>query len=97
MILRADLPRGIQIAQAVHAAGESAPGVLPAGTFAVVLSVEGERELVHLADRLRLAGVDFVSIFEPDPPYDNALMAIGVRPGRKETLRRHLSSLPLLR
>jgi hypothetical protein len=91
------LPRGVQAAQIAHAAGESAPGNLPAGTYAVVLAVEGERALVQAADRLRLAGVAFVSIFEPDAPYNGALMALGLVPGRKEGIRKHVSSLPLLR
>lgn len=43
------------------------------------------------------AGIPFVPIFEPDAPWDGALMAIGVCPGRKEALRRHLSRLPLLK
>lgn len=81
----------------MHAAGESAPGWLPSGTYAVVLAVPTERAIVQLADRLRLAGVPFVSIFEPDAPFDGALMALGLAPGRKEVLRRHLSSIPLLR
>lgn len=36
-------------------------------------------------------------IEETDRPYEGALMAIGVVPGRKEVLRKHLSSVPLLR
>jgi hypothetical protein len=95
--VRADLPRGIQAAQIAHAAGESSPGALPAGTYAVVLTTKGERELVQLADDLRRAGAAFTAIFEPDAPYDGALMAIGLVPGRKEALRRHVARLPLLR
>lgn len=97
MIVRDDLPRGAQSAQLVHAAGESSPGNLSAGTYAIVLSVENERALVHLADRLRVAGVKFVSVFEPDPPYLGAMMAIGLVPARKEVVGKHLSQLRLLR
>jgi hypothetical protein len=97
VILRADLPRGIQAAQAIHAAGESSPGNLQPGTFAVALTCPSERALVHVADDLRRAGVRFVAIFEPDPPYDGALMALGLAPARKGVLRRHLSKLPLLK
>lgn len=95
--MRADLPRGIQAAQIVHAAGESSPGNLSPGTYAVVLAVANERLLVQAADVLRRKGIDFVMVFEPDPPYEGAPMAIGVRPGRKEALRRHLSAFPLLK
>lgn len=95
--MRRDLPPGVQAAQICHAAGESSPGNLPPGTYAVVLTAPNERALVQLADRLRLAGVRFASIFEPDAPHDGALMALGLVPARKEVVRRHVSSLPLLR
>ncbi len=88
---------GVAAAQLVHAAGESSPGLLPPGTFAVVLSVAGERELVMLADRLRAGGVGFTAVFESDPPHSNQLMAIGVRPGRRSKLRKFFSSVPLYR
>lgn len=81
----------------VHAAGESSPGNLQPGTFAVALTMPGERELVQLADTLRRAGVAFTAIFEPDAPHNGALMALGLAPRRKGELRRHLSALPLLR
>jgi hypothetical protein len=87
----------MQAAQIVHAAGESSPGDLPAGTFAVCLTVADERSLVRLADDLRRAGVQFTAIFEPDPPFHGQLMALGVAPRRKGELRRYLSTLPLLR
>jgi peptidyl-tRNA hydrolase len=97
VIVRADLPRGMQAAQLVHAAGESSPGDLAEGTHAVVLTARNEAELVELERRLDLAGVAHVAIREPDAPYNGQLMAIGCVPARKEVLRRHLSSLPLLR
>lgn len=97
MIVRADLPKGLQAAQVVHAAGESSPGNLPEGTYAVVLTVPDEAAMMAVAARLLRAKVPFTPIFEPDPPYQGALMAIGVRPARKEALKRHLSSLPLLK
>jgi hypothetical protein len=97
IVCREDLPRGIQAAMLVHAAGESSPGNLAEGTYAVVLAVRDAKALAQIADRLRVAGVDFVAVFEPDPPYDGELMALGLRPARKEHVRRHLSALPLLR
>jgi hypothetical protein len=59
--------------------------------------VPDEPALASVADRLAAAGVLFVKIIEPDAPYFGALMAIGCVPARKETLKRHLSSLPLLK
>jgi len=97
VIVRADLPRGIQAAQIVHAAGESVSGPVPEGTYAVCLACPNERALVKFADELRQKGVHFTSIFEPDAPYDGALMALGLAPRRKEELRRHVSALPLLK
>jgi hypothetical protein len=81
----------------VHAAGESSPGNLPTGTHAIVLAVPDESALKAVAARLELSQVPCKRIEEPDPPFDGALMAIGVVPGRKEDLRRYLSSLPLLK
>lgn len=60
----------------MHAAGESSPGGLPAGTFAVALTVADEHALVKLADDLRRASVAFTVIFEPDAPYAGAAMAL---------------------
>lgn len=97
VIVRRDLPCGVQAAQIVHAAGESSPGNLPSGTNAVVLAVSTEVELQEVARRLGLAGIRHACIYEPDAPYRGALMAIGCTPARKEGLRKLLSSLPLLR
>jgi hypothetical protein len=81
----------------VHAAGESSPGGLAAGTYAVVLAVPDELTLAREADRLERAGVALTRIHEPDAPYLGALMALGIAPGRKEDLRRHFACLPLLK
>lgn len=97
MIVRADLPRGLQAAQIVHAAGESSPGNLPPGTHAVVLVVPSEKELWELERRLRHGGVKFSSIIESDSPFTAQLTAIGCAPAGREVLRRFLSSLPLLK
>ena len=83
----------------VHAAGESSPGTsnLPDGTFAIVLGVPDEAALLGEEARLRAAGAALVAIREPDAPFFGALMALGLRPGRKEVLRKLVSSLPLLK
>lgn len=82
----------------MHAAGESSPGGLPDGTYAVVLMVPNEAALYALACKLERAGLGHKLVMEPDAPYNGALMAIGLLPvvDRKE-VRRWLSSLPLLR
>jgi len=97
VIVREDLPRGVQSAMLVHAAGESSPGNLKDGTYAFVLSVPNEEALMVVAAKLIRARVAFVTVFEPDAPYNGQLMALGVIPARKEDLRKHLSALPLLK
>jgi peptidyl-tRNA hydrolase len=87
----------MQAAQVVHATGESVEERHEEGTYAVVLTAPGEQELEALAKRLEAAQVPCVRVYEPDAPYHGALMALGLRPARKEALRRHVSSLPLLR
>ena len=64
--------------------------------MAVALSVGSEACLERLEQRLCLREVPHKSIREPDPPYNGALMAIGVCPGEKQVLRRHFSNLPLV-
>lgn len=81
----------------MHAAGESSPGNLPSGTFAVVLSVPNEAMLETVAARLVDADILHYEIRESDPPYTGQLMAIGLRPVPRSVGRRVLSSLPLYR
>jgi hypothetical protein len=96
-IVRADLPRGVLAAQLIHAAGESSPGGLPEGTRAVALAACGELHLASIERRLQELGIDHRAIREPDPPWDGALMAIGLTPVHdRTTLRRALRRLPLL-
>ncbi len=97
MIVRRDLPLGVMAAQIVHAAGESSPGNLASGTFAIALERPNEAALAAEADRLEQRGVQVVRINEPSPPWNGALMALGIAPGRKDALRRHLSSIPKLK
>lgn len=98
VIIRADLPLGAKIAQTIHAAGESSPGNLPSDTHAVALETPNEAVLLDLEQRLKHAGISHVAIREPDAPYNNQLMAIGIPPQvRSKTLRKHLSRYALVR
>jgi hypothetical protein len=81
----------------VHAAGESSPGNLPEGTYAVVLGARHVLDLRRIAMKLKAASIPFVEIVEPDAPYTGQLMAIGVKPCLRSIGRRVLSSLPLYR
>lgn len=97
MAVRQDLPRGIQAANLIHAAGFSSPGNLPPHTHAIALAVPDEAALWRLSDALHRAGIEHVRVIEFDEPFAGQLLAIGVAPRPKEVLRRYLSSLPLLR
>lgn len=97
VVTRSDLPLGFLAAQVAHAAGESSPGNLDPGTYAVVLDARSEQELAAVERRLQLAGIAHVAVREPDAPYLGALTAIGLVPVQdRATARRALSSLPLL-
>jgi peptidyl-tRNA hydrolase len=95
VIVRRDLPRGLLAAQIVHAAGESSPGNLDDGTFAVVLAAADEPELAAIERRLGAAGLAPRAIREPD--LGGALTALGLPPAPKSSMRRWLSSIPLYR
>lgn len=98
VVVRKDLPFGVQVAQTIHAAGESSPGNLPANTHAVALHAKDEEQLEILERALLQSGFSFVSIREPDEPYNGALMAIGLSPvTRTPALKQLLGKLPLVK
>lgn len=75
-----------------HAAGESSPGNLIKNTYAVVLAARDLKHLHVIRQHLHDCDVPHVLIEEEGEP-----MAIGVVPDSRSKLKRHLSSLPLLR
>jgi peptidyl-tRNA hydrolase len=83
-------------AQVCHAAGESSPGNLPAGTYAVVLAADKQR-LELLEHKLQLAGLPHRSIRENDPPYSGELLAIGICPALKKEVKHYVSDLALVK
>lgn len=98
MVVREDLPLGVILAQTVHAAGESSTGDIRSGTHAVVLAARNEAHLLEVAARLQCSSIAHVVIFEPDPPYCGAAMAIGLLPlWDRRGARRVLSRLPLFK
>ena len=91
VLIRRDLPAGIQLAYVVHAAGESTQNRVPTGTRAVVLSVADEGALQVYAQALERAGVEHMTIVEDGQAY-----AIGVTPAEDTaSIRRLTSALPL--
>lgn len=94
VIVRGDMPAGDQLAQAVHAAGESAAGrEVPADTHAVVLAARDEAELLAVSAGLEAAGFWHALVREPDEPYSGAATAIGIPPQERAPLRRLLRRL----
>ena len=85
----------------VHAAGHSAqlPGAASASppTTAVVLAASSPDELCAIARTLVEADVPHVLVREPDDPWRDAPMAIGVVPIARARVRRLLAHLPLVR
>ncbi len=98
VIVRSDLPHGVQVAQTIHAAGESAQGCLPEGTYAVALHVAGETELESLITKLWAAKVPYVAVKETSGEFEGQVMAVGICPSRdRDSIRKYVSSLPLVR
>ena len=80
----------------IHAAAESASGTIP-GTYAVALSAENEDALLRLEKRLTWEQIPHSAFREPDPPYNGALMAIGINPVEdRRIVRRFLKGFPLV-
>jgi hypothetical protein len=95
--VRADLPRGIQAAHLIHAAGHSSPGDLDDTTYAVALTVKDEAALRSLAVTLARSGLLHHLEIENDPPYSGQAMALGIAPMPRHLLKRFLHRLPLLK
>lgn len=95
VVVRPDLPLGVLAAQVTHAAGESSPGGLRAGTYAVVLQASPE-DLEELRGRLEAESVPHRAIIENDEPYRGQLMAVGLEPRPRSEVKKYVRSLRLL-
>lgn len=91
------LPLGVTGAQLVHAAGESSPGGIPDGTYAVVLAAKSEMQLLALEQRLLAKNIPHAAIREPDAPWFGRLMAIGIAPCDRSLVKKEVSNFPLLK
>ena len=92
--MRSDLPLGVLVAQAVHAAAESVQGTEP-GTHVVVLSVPDEYALLKIEQKLLQHDVRHITFREPD--MGGQATAVGLFPVRDRTeARKLLGKLPLL-
>lgn len=94
VIVRKDLPVGLQVAQVVHAAGESSPCRVPVGTVAVALHARDESHLLSLSDALKVAQITHHVVLESD----GHAMAIGLEPTTDRLrVRKVLSQLPAVK
>ncbi len=82
-------------AQLIHAAGESSPGDLSSGTYAIALAAKSELQLLALEQRLISQNIPHAAIREPD--WDGQLMAIGIAPCDRSIVRKEVSQLPLIK
>jgi hypothetical protein len=93
ILLREDLPTGVALAQACHAASESSQGTEP-GTFLIVLGLPDEPAMQKYAKRLRSKDIRFVEFREPDR--NNEVTAIGIFPTKdRDALRKVIGHLAL--
>lgn len=100
VVVRQDLPPGNQIAQVLHAAGESAEPRPEPGCVAVALHARDLAHLLEIRRSLVRAGLAHHVVVEAhdDPRWPGQAMAIGLRPtGNRAAIRKVLSSLPLVR
>lgn len=98
IIVREDLPLGIQAAQIVHAVGESLKEPHAPNTHSVVLTAKDEHHLRNIASSLKARHIPFKLIVEPDEPCLGQATAIGVVPmDNREFIRPVVGSLPLFK
>ena len=84
----------MQVAQVIHAAGESATGPVPPNTIAVALAARDREHLLTLRAELVRAQIPHVLVSE----CDGEPMSIGVQPTKDRlAVRRVLSSVPLVK
>lgn len=95
IVVRADLPHGVQVAQTAHAASEAA-GYPP--TIVVALAVPDETSLRRIAEALGEQSLTYKLITEDAGPFAGQAMALGLTPSiDRKAIRKATSALPLVR
>lgn len=96
--VRADLPSGLQAAQAVHAAfefsdqhAEDTAAWLHGSNYLIIVAVPNEYELMGLIETAHAKGIYHTAVREPD--VGDELTAVAFQPG--DAARRLCSALPL--
>lgn len=91
ILVRKDIPIETQMVSIAHGAGESikvAP--IPSTTICVLLYVDNEKQLLEYEKLIIAKGFDYVVIREPDEPWNNQAMSIGLTPSIKRNQLRKL-------
>jgi predicted transcriptional regulator len=90
---------GILAVQAAHAAAESIRSLpVDPETNVVALMAERSDDLEQLSEALKLVAIHHVVIREPDEPYRNKAVAVGVEPvkdGARKNVQAIVSSMGL--
>lgn len=96
VIVRGDLPHGLQVANVLHAAGESSDRV-QSGTVAVALRARDAGHIEDIAEQLAELDIAHHLVVEGEGHHEGQPMAIGCEPSTdRARLRRVLSNLPLV-
>jgi hypothetical protein len=100
ILIRKDLPIEVQMINIAHASGESVvEAPIPSTTVCVLLHIENENALLEWEKIIRGKEYSYVLIREPDEPYNNAAMSIGLAPSiKRNQLRKlfyHLSAVKI--
>lgn len=95
VLVRSDLPHGVQVAQAAHAASEAA-GHPP--TIVVALAVPNETTLRKLAEALGQQSLTYALITEDSGMFKGQVMALGITPSfDRAAIRKVTSALALVK
>lgn len=83
--------------------GERGPGSAnygtfnPSETYAIVLGARNESKLYKLLRHIIRDRIPHVAVFEPDEPYNGALMAIGLVPAPKQKIMMYINDFHMLK
>jgi peptidyl-tRNA hydrolase len=95
IVVRSDLPHGVQVAQTAHAASEASGHPQ---TIVVALQVPDETTLRRVAEALGEHSLTHQLVMEDAGPFAGQAMAIGIRPSTdRKAIGKVTSALPLVR
>ncbi len=90
ILVRKDLPLHIQAINIAHAAGESIQTPIPSTTRVALFHVHDLNQLQEYESVLIKKQIPHATVYEPDHPYYNAKMALGVTPTQQHSKMRKI-------